>query len=496
MPSTLRTTAVTAAAVALTIAGFVTTDDQAQQPAAADPVATAADPVVDQQATTQVSGIEDIHEMYLDHGPDAGVMVIAHRGYWRGAPENSIVAIEQAIERGAHVVEIDVQRTADGHLVLMHDTSVNRTTNGTGEVSSLTLAQIKALRLREHLGGAQAAVTEHQIPTLEEAMAVVKDRAMVNLDKGWPFRDQEYELLVETGTLRNAIFKSNAPVAEVAAFLARDPEILYTHVVDDGNASSIGAFQDAAGRPQAYEVIFDRLTDSQIQPRTIAGIREDARVWINTMWYGLAAGYTDEKSLVDPADGWESVVDRHGATMIQTDDQDQLVDWLAAREAGRDWPANPNVGTLRVQGEDYSIDGVGVGYSDQDLENRGGAARTYEGVDICDNGGATVVCWVRGGEWIRYSVDVRVPGRYAVTARVSSPYRPAGKFTLQFNDGVSLGPVDVRTTTGHNNFMTQPVGTGGVLLGRGTHHFTFRVDPNAYQNFNVDWFEFTRTGSR
>nr|WP_246400804.1 carbohydrate-binding protein [Jiangella mangrovi] len=328
---------------------------------------------------------------------------------------------------------------------------------------------------------------------MEEALAVVKDRAMVNLDKGWPFRDQEYDLLARTGTLRNAIFKSDAPVAEVEAFLARDPEILYTHVVGDGNASSIGTFTDAT-RPQAYELVFDRLTDPQIQPATVAGIREHARVWINTMWYGLAAGYTDERSLVDPADGWEPVVERHGASMIQTDDQDQLVDWLAAREAGRDWPAEPRPGTVRVQAEDYSIDGVGVGYSDQDAENRGGAAREYEGVDVCDNGGATVVCWIRGGEWIRYSADVRVPGRYAVTARVSSPYRPAGRFTLEFDDGGSLGPVDVRTTTGHNNFMTQPAGE--IVLDRGTHHFTVRIDPDAYQNFNLDWLELTRIGSR
>lgn len=491
MSSTWRTTAVTAAAVALTIAGFVRADDQAPPPARPDTAEAAA-----VQPAARISGIDAIHEMYLDHGPDAGVMVIAHRGYWRGAPENSIAAIEQAIERGAHVVEIDVQRTADGHLVLMHDTTVNRTTNGTGAVSSLTLAQIKALRLKEHLGGAQAAVTDHQVPTLEEAMTVVKDRAMVNLDKGWPFRDQEYDLLVETGTLRNAIFKSNAPVAEVEAFLARDPEILYTHVVDDGNAAAIGTFADESGRPQAYEVIFDRLTDPQIQPSTVAGIRDDARVWINTMWYGLAAGYTDERSLTDPVDGWASVVDRHGASMIQTDDQDQLVSWLTARETGQDWPALPRAGTVRVQAEDYSIDGVGVGYSDQDVENRGGAVREYEGVDVCDNGGATVVCWIRNGEWIRYSVDVRVPGRYAVTARVSSPYRPAGRFTVEFNDGVSLGPVDVRTTTGHNNFLTQPVGADGVLLGRGTHRFTVRIDADAYQNFNLDWLEFERTGSR
>ncbi|GAA2598027.1 hypothetical protein GCM10010435_91750 [Winogradskya consettensis] len=84
----------------------------------------------------------------------------AHRGYWRGAPENSLPAITQAIQHGAHIVEIDVQRTSDGELVLMHDDSVDRTTDGTGKVVALTLAQMRSLRLRSGLGGA------HGLPEL------------------------------------------------------------------------------------------------------------------------------------------------------------------------------------------------------------------------------------------------------------------------------------------------------------------------------------------
>ena len=68
------------------------------------------------------------------------------------------------------MIELDVMRTSDGQLVLMHDTSVDRTTNGTGSVASKTLAQIKALRLKRGLGGAQAAVTDLQVPTLKEAL--------------------------------------------------------------------------------------------------------------------------------------------------------------------------------------------------------------------------------------------------------------------------------------------------------------------------------------
>jgi len=63
--------------------------------------------------------------------------------------------------------------------VLMHDTTVDRTTNGTGRVDSLTLEQIEGLRLREGLGGAQAALTDEGVPTLAEAMRLAKDRGLV-----------------------------------------------------------------------------------------------------------------------------------------------------------------------------------------------------------------------------------------------------------------------------------------------------------------------------
>ncbi|MGG4266449.1 glycerophosphodiester phosphodiesterase family protein [Peribacillus simplex] len=148
-------------------------------------------------------------------------MILAHRGQWREYPENSLAAINEAIEDGAEVVEIDVQLTADGVPVLMHDTTVNRTTNGKGKVSDLTLAQIKNLRLKEGLGGNTAALTKHKIPTLEEVMLAVKDRAIVNLDKGWEIRDKMYAVLVKTDTVDHGLFKGSPNVEEPAEFMAK-----------------------------------------------------------------------------------------------------------------------------------------------------------------------------------------------------------------------------------------------------------------------------------
>ncbi|MEU5933468.1 hypothetical protein [Micromonospora sp. NPDC047187] len=55
--------------------------------------------------------IEQVRRQYLDHRPDAPVMVVAHRGYWRGAPENSVPAIDLAIRNGAQVAPVDVRTT-------------------------------------------------------------------------------------------------------------------------------------------------------------------------------------------------------------------------------------------------------------------------------------------------------------------------------------------------------------------------------------------------
>ena len=76
------------------------------------------------------------------------VTVVAHRADWRFAPENSLAAIESSIRLGADVVELDVQKTKDGQLILMHDKTLDRTTTGKGKVAEWTLDSIRTLRLK------------------------------------------------------------------------------------------------------------------------------------------------------------------------------------------------------------------------------------------------------------------------------------------------------------------------------------------------------------
>jgi len=125
------------------------------------------------------------------HGAPEHITVVGHRGTVEFAPENTLAAFEAAIERGALLLEIDVRTSADGHLVLVHDSTVDRCSDGEGAVSSLRLDELKALDAGSWFDPAFAGET---IPTLEEALLAMKGRAMPDLD----LKDADPEKVIET----------------------------------------------------------------------------------------------------------------------------------------------------------------------------------------------------------------------------------------------------------------------------------------------------------
>lgn len=68
----------------------------------------------------------------LEISPSKEILVVSHRADWRNAPENSLQAIQNCIQMGVDMIEIDLKKTKDGHLILMHDKTLNRTTTGKG----------------------------------------------------------------------------------------------------------------------------------------------------------------------------------------------------------------------------------------------------------------------------------------------------------------------------------------------------------------------------
>lgn len=108
-------------------------------------------------------------------------LIIAHRGDSAERPENTLAAFASALEVGADLVEFDVQLTKDGHVVILHDATLDRTTNGRGDVREMTLRELRAFsagypeRFRDAFAG-------ERIPTLAEALALLRGRARVMIE--------------------------------------------------------------------------------------------------------------------------------------------------------------------------------------------------------------------------------------------------------------------------------------------------------------------------
>lgn len=263
------------------------------------------------------------------------VLVAAHRGDWRNYPENSIAAMQSAIAMGVDIVEIDIQRTKDGQLVLMHDGTIDRTTNGKGKVQDYTLDELKRLSLKNGLGRP----TGHKIPTLEEAMLAVKGQALVNLDKCYEYLDEAYQVLQQTGTVKQAIFKgyylTAAAVKKAHAPLLNN--ILYMAMVrleDDTARNIIDDFQQEM-KPVAFELNF--VQDTSRILHQLDGIKQrGSRVWINSLWASLNGGHDDDKAVDEHniKDSWQWIIDR-GANIIQTDRPAELLAYLRQQQLHR-----------------------------------------------------------------------------------------------------------------------------------------------------------------
>jgi len=135
----------------------------------------------------------------------------AHRGASAAAPANTVAAFRLAAEMGADGIELDVQLSADGEVVVIHDFTVDGTTDGQGAVREMSLAQLKELDAGSHFDPAFAG---ERIPTLQEVFDAVGHRLLVNVEcKRFPGRNRGLEAevvrLIEDNNLLHSVFISS-----------------------------------------------------------------------------------------------------------------------------------------------------------------------------------------------------------------------------------------------------------------------------------------------
>lgn len=266
------------------------------------------------------------------HDPnDKQVMVAAHRGDWRNAPENSLKAYDFAIQMGVDIIEVDLAMTKDSVIVIMHDKTINRTTNGKGKPADFTYAEIQKFYLKNGLGR----TTTHKIPTLEQVMNMAKGKVLVNLDKSLPFYKQAFNIAKATGTLQQAIFKTEGKYDELKSMYPNLLDsIVFMPVVNIDNSDckqTINTYIKEM-KPVAFEFTFKKDTSSILTNYKFIK-QGGSKIWLNSLWPSLNGNHADDMAVEDKntKDSWEWLIN-HGANVLQTDRPRELLDYLRSRK--------------------------------------------------------------------------------------------------------------------------------------------------------------------
>ena len=253
---------------------------------------------------------------YLDCAREQGVTLLqAHcTGDRPGAAENSIGAMQASLEEGALFMEMDVARTADGVLILMHDDTVDRTTNGTGVVSEMTYAEISELRLVDVDGQ----VLDEGVPTFADALSFLDGRGFAQVD----LKDTSFEEISDSLVAANAV----------------DRSVVITYSIED-------AILLAGLLPEVALSVGARDSDDLARLRE-GGVDLD----LATIWLGVGSGNPDwdsalaeqglETSFGDFGGERTGTVDyrqlsANGAEVISVDDVPAAAAALNAQDASR-----------------------------------------------------------------------------------------------------------------------------------------------------------------
>ena len=239
-------------------------------------------------------------------GQTRHVVAISHRGEHLHHPENTIPAFEEAIRVGADFMEVDVQTTADGKLVLSHDGTVNRCTNGQGKVAEMTFEQIEALDAGIKTGPEFAGT---RIPTFDQVLDLARGKIGIYVD------------------VKNA--SAQDLVKHIDGHGMTDHVVIYCRL---NLAKDIQALNPRLKvMPESSSVEHSKLLIEQLHPKVIAfGAGDFKPDIIAVVKQANAEIYVDRMGTTDAPEGWQSAIDA-GADGIQTDRPGPLVEYLRQR---------------------------------------------------------------------------------------------------------------------------------------------------------------------
>jgi len=235
------------------------------------------------------------------------VVAISHRGEHLERPENTIPAFEEAIRVGVDFIEVDVQTTIDGKLVLSHDATVDRCTNGSGRIREMTFDQVEALDAGLKKGPRYAGT---KVPTFDQALDLAVGKIGIYVDV------------------------KNASPQDLVSHI--DGHQMTDHVVIYCRPNLCKQILDMNPKlkvmPESNSVEHSRMLIDLLHPKVLAfGSSDFTPEVIATVKSNHAEVYVDRMGLTDTPEGWQSAIDA-GADGIQTDRPGPLVEFL--REKG------------------------------------------------------------------------------------------------------------------------------------------------------------------
>ncbi|CAM4241583.1 glycerophosphodiester phosphodiesterase family protein [Zobellia roscoffensis] len=250
----------------------------------------------------------------FNHRPEK-ILVAAHRAAHQNYPENSIAAIRESIRMGIAIVELDIRVTKDNKLVVMHDRTVDRTTNGSGKVEQLTFKEIRSLRLKH-----KDDLTDEQVPTLEEVLLEATGKILIDIDfKAAPKHIDKALALIEKHKMEDQIIF-----------------FLYDHKLSPKlhkKSPDITIMPRAHNQSEVEEIlkwdyikvihVDESFYDNALMKRILDA---NVRVWMN------ALGKYDTMEKTERNSGFEALLKQKNINIIQTDLPEELNNFLINRK--------------------------------------------------------------------------------------------------------------------------------------------------------------------
>jgi glycerophosphoryl diester phosphodiesterase len=273
---------------------------------------------------------------YKDHiaDPARPPAIVAHRGAWHGAPENSLAAIERAIAVGVDIVELDIRKSADGELFLMHDDTILRMAGIDRDAETFTMAELQAIALREDDGGEHRATTDQRIPTLKQALEIIRGRIFADLDlKDRALFSEVAACAREMDAASYVDLKTRVMTREELDWVCAQnidgvPFMAMAKFTAQGLPDTLALLSEI--RPFMCEMRFDHI-------ETIIDNRQAFRdagmaLWMNTLNMAASGEWLDKTALADPDSIWGRLMDA-GVSVFQTDEPEALKAYIEGRIA-------------------------------------------------------------------------------------------------------------------------------------------------------------------